>query len=201
MFETREKRYVSLVDRSEGMTSFFTEDVLSATTYQPFDAFCEVFNRKGHDSYINQMCYFDCKASLPALLQVDDRTGMAFGLESRLPLLDYRIAELHAKVSPAIKFAGGKSKVLFRQAIRNLLPGEILNRKDKMGFPVPLHLWYKGELRDYVRELLLSERARSRGIYDARAIEGILDKDQGFSRVLWGLMCLEQWHKVFIDAA
>ena len=201
LFETREKRYFSLVDRSEGMTSFFTEDVFSATTYQPFDAFCEVFNRKGHDSYINQMCYFDCKASLPALLQVDDRTGMAFGLESRLPLLDYRIAELHAKVSPAIKFAGGKSKVLFRQAIRNLLPGEILNRKDKMGFPVPLHLWYKGELRDYVRELLLSERARSRGLYNAKAIEGILDKDQGFSRVLWGLMCLEQWHRAFIDAA
>ncbi len=199
VFDERDKRYFRLVDRSEGMRSYFHDDVFDQKQYSPFDAFKEIFQKKEDISYINQMCYFDCKASLPALLQVDDRTGMAVGLESRLPLLDYRIVELNCSVSPAIKFAGGKSKVLLRRAIRNLLPAQILNRKDKMGFPVPLNIWYKSTLREYVRDLLLSQRARSRGLYNVNAIEKILDQDQGFSRVIWGILCLEVWHRIFID--
>lgn len=199
LFDSREKRYFRLVDRSEGMRTCFTDDVRHTGGYQPFGAFCEIFNRQGSASYINQMCYFDCKASLPALLQVDDRTGMAFGLESRLPLLDYRIAELHASVPPAIKFAGGQSKVLFRKAVYNLLPNEVLQRKDKMGFPVPLNVWYAGELRDFVHDILLSNRARTRGVYNSAAVEGMLKCDQGFSRVLWGILCLELWYRTFID--
>lgn len=199
LFDSREQRYFRLVDRSEGMKSFFSTDLHQSGNYSAFEAFCKIFSKKGRTSYINQMCYFDCKASLPALLQVDDRTGMAVGLESRLPLLDYRIAELYASIPPAIKFGGGKSKVLFRRAIRNMLPQDVLKRKDKMGFPVPLNKWYSTELRDFTYDTLLSSRASSRGIYDTASIRSMLSQDQGFSRVLWGILCIEIWYKTFID--
>lgn len=199
LFDSLEKRYFAMVDRSEGSAAMFSQDLFSGQSYCPSESFAKIFMHQEKTSYINRMCYFDCKGSLPALLQVDDRTGMAFGLESRLPLLDYRIAEFCAAVPPGIKFKGGQPKALFRQAIRSLLPHEVLNRKDKMGFPVPLNIWYCGELREWVRCVLLSERAKSRGIYDAKVVEALLAKDQGFSRVLWGLLCLELWFTRFID--
>lgn len=199
LFESLDQRYFTLIDRSEGASQLFSPDLFSSQSYNPFQAYSRIFMGPEKTSYINRMCYFDCKGSLPALLQVDDRTGMAFGLESRLPLLDYRIAELVASIPPGIKFHGGQSKALFRRAVRNLLPREILERRDKMGFPVPLNIWYKGALREWTRSVLLDEKARTRGIYNPREVEKLLDKNQGFSRILWGLLCLELWFKTFID--
>lgn len=201
LFDSLEKRYFSLVDRSEGSKAVFADNLFDASAYDPFEAFSQIFLHQEQTSYINRMCYFDCKASLPALLQVDDRTGMAFGLESRLPLLDYRIAELCASIPPGIKFKGGQSKALFRNSIRNILPERIFQRKDKMGFPVPLNQWYKSELKDWVLDILLSDRARARGIYNVKAVMELLDRNQGFDRVLWGLICLELWHVIFIDSS
>lgn len=199
LFEDIGKRYFALVDRSGGSREMFVPGLFSGTAYDPYENYAKIFWNQEKTSYINRMCYFDCKGSLPALLQVDDRMGMAFGIESRLPLLDHRIAEFCATIPPGIKFKGGQSKALFRNAIRNLLPKEILQRKDKMGFPVPLNIWYAGELKDWTRTLLLGEKARSRGIYDTKAIETILNCDQGFNRALWGLICLELWFETFID--
>lgn len=200
LFCSLEERYFKLIDRSEGMAGVMDHNLFDGSAYSPFEEFKAIFLKQERTSYVNRMCYFDIKGSLPALLQVDDRTGMAFGLESRLPLLDYRIAELFAAIPPGIKFKGGKSKALFREVIRNLLPKAVLERKDKMGFPVPLNLWYQGELKDYVRDILLSEKAVNRGIFNPETIRSLLEKDQQFSRVLWGCLCLELWHRAFIDA-
>lgn len=200
LFEDLDRRYFSLVDRSDGLSGILTPEALGNGNTDCFESFRSIFFRHENASYINKMCYFDIKSSLPALLQVDDRTGMAFGLESRLPLLDYRIAELFASISPVFKFKGGESKALFRKSIRNILPKEVLQRKDKMGFPVPLNQWFQGELKDYVRETLLSSKARSRGLFKAEAISSLLEKERPFSRVLWGCLCLELWYSTFIDA-
>lgn len=199
LFESLEKRYFTIVDRSEGVTSVFSKDIFSDSAYSPFDSYLRIFCKQTNTSYINRMCYFDCKGSLPALLQVDDRTGMAFGLESRLPLLDHRIAEFCATIPPGIKFRGGEPKALFKQSIKSLLPVDVLHRKDKMGFPVPLNLWYRDELKDWVCSVLLSKKASERGIYNKNAIMALLSRDQGFSRVLWGILCLELWFQKFID--
>ncbi|MHB8073337.1 asparagine synthase (glutamine-hydrolyzing) [Desulfosporosinus fructosivorans] len=199
IFSSQEERYFKLVDRSEGMRGLFREDLFAGQDYSPFESFKEIFNKDDLHSYINKMMYFDLKGSLPALLQVEDRTSMAFGLESRIPLLDYRIAELIATIPPSVKFRGGESKALFKKAIKNIVPAQIFNRKDKMGFPVPLVQWYKGELRDYVGDILLGETTKQRGIYNTREIEGLLTHEGKFSRVVWGMLCLELWFRKFID--
>lgn len=198
LFDTTDRRYFKLVDRSEGMSDLFSPDLFEGC-YSPFESFQRIFNREGLSSMINQMTYFDLKGSLPALLHVEDRTSMAASIESRVPLLDHRIVEFMASIPPNIKFAGGRVKHLFKEAVRNKVPTKILERKDKMGFPTPLTQWIKGVAREFVRDTLLSDRVRQRGIYNIAAIQRAIDNERDFGRVVWGLLCLELWHRVFVD--
>ncbi|MDR1995922.1 asparagine synthase (glutamine-hydrolyzing) [Azonexus sp.] len=198
LFDAPDKRYFSLIDRSEGMNHLFSGDLFS-TGYSPFESFQQIFNRDGLHSLINRMTYFDLKGSLPALLHVEDRTSMAASIESRVPLLDHRIVEFMATIPPNIKFAGGRMKHLFKEAVRSTVPQKIFDRQDKMGFPTPLAQWTKGVAREYVRDILLSDRVRERGIYNIDAIGRAIDSEREFGRVVWGLLCLELWHRIFID--
>ena len=90
-------------------------------------------------------------------------------------------------------------KHLFKEAVRNTVPAQIFERKDKMGFPTPLTQWTKGVAKDFVRDTLLSDRVRQRGIYNFASIEKALDNESEFGRVVWGLLCLELWHRIHID--
>ncbi|MGE0625215.1 MAG: asparagine synthase (glutamine-hydrolyzing) [Pseudomonadales bacterium] len=198
LFDASDRRYFSLIDRSEGNRSLFSADVF-AGDYDPFHSYQEIFNTPDAKSYINRMTHFDLKGSLPALLHVEDRTSMAVGLESRVPLLDHRILEFMARIPPNIKFSGGRMKHLFKQAIRNTIPDSVLERKDKMGFPTPLTEWTSGVAREFVHDTLLSRRARERGLYNVDAMESAISSEGQFGRVVWGLLCLELWHRIFVD--
>ncbi|AKJ98015.1 MULTISPECIES: asparagine synthase (glutamine-hydrolyzing) [Pseudomonas] len=198
LFASTDQRYFRLIDRSEGMSHLFNPDAFDKG-YSPFESYQKIFNREGLHSLVNQMTYFDLKGSLPALLHVEDRTSMAASIESRVPLLDHRIVEFMATIPPNIKFAGGRMKHLFKESVRNAVPQSIFERKDKMGFPTPLTQWTKGVARDFVRDTLLSERARSRGLYNAQSVEKALNSESEFGRVVWGLLCMELWHRNFID--
>ena len=200
LFDSPDKRYFKLIDRSEGLSHLFSPGVFD-TGYSPFESFQKIFNREGLHSLINRMTYFDLKGSLPALLHVEDRTSMAASIESRVPLLDHRIVEFMARIPPNTKFSGGRMKHLFKESIRNTVPASIFERKDKMGFPTPLTQWTKGVAKDFVRDTLLSERVRQRGLYNFKAIEKALDSEREFGRVVWGLLCLELWHQIYIDGA
>ncbi len=197
LFGNDDERYFRLTDRSEDGRSIFNPEVF--TNSQSFNRFQTVFNRPNTDSYINKMTYFDLKASLPALLHVEDRTSMAVSLESRVPLLDHKLVEFIATVPSNLKFANGKTKHLFREAVKNLIPKQILDRKDKMGFPVPLNQWFQGTGRDFVQDILFSQKTQQRGLFDIKKLRSYSDSNQPFSRVLWGAICLELWHREFID--
>ncbi|MCO8162108.1 asparagine synthase (glutamine-hydrolyzing) [Pseudomonas sp. 21LCFQ010] len=201
LFGAHDLRYFRLLDRSEGMSQLFNQDVLRGNgDYSPLASFQRIFNRDGLHSLVNQMTYFDLKGSLPALLHVEDRTSMAASIESRVPLLDHRIVEFMATIPPNVKFANGRMKHLFKESVRSAVPTSIFERKDKMGFPTPLTQWTKGVARDFVRDTLLGQRARQRGLYNVAAVEKALGCEREFGRVVWGLLCLELWHRNFIDA-
>ncbi len=82
-----------------------------------------------------------------------------------------------------------------------MIPSQIWQRTDKMGFPVPTNLWFRNELRDFVQEVLGSERALSRGIVRPDALKAAVDSGGSgqFGRELWGLLCLELWFRAFMD--
>ena len=201
VFAPMDRRYFQLVDRSGGVLSFFSRDFRAAyRSDEVFARFGAIFNHPDTLSYYNKMTHFDLVTGLPALLQVEDRVSMAASLESRVPLLDHRIVELIASIPPALKFKGGELKYLLKRATRDLVPPKVRARKDKMGFPVPLHLWAKGPAREFFHDILLSPTARTRGIYNARAVERLMRQERAFGRRLWGLVNLELWLREFTDA-
>jgi asparagine synthase (glutamine-hydrolysing) len=202
LFEPMDRRYFRLIDRNSSgeQDALFTPEFLQTRRdYSAFEAFQEIFHNSDTRSYFNKMTNFDIQASLPALLQVEDRTSMAVSLESRVPMLDHRIVELVASMPPTMKFRNGELKYIFKQAGRNLVPAEVLARKDKMGFPVPLAEWYRSEIQDFVMDTLTSAVARERGIYRSENVEAMLAAEGKFDRRIWGLLCLELWFQQFID--
>lgn len=127
---------------------------------------------------------------------------MAHGLESRVPFLDTPVVEFAATLPADVKFKDGQLKHSLKEALRDRLPAEIVDRRDKMGFPVPLAEWINGELRDFVLDCFSSESARSRPyLADDFDVRELVDRERAFSRNLWGLFSLELWQQAYHDRA
>jgi asparagine synthase (glutamine-hydrolysing) len=202
LFSDLDSRYFRLIDRSSDMTEEVDWHALDKD--RVFHAFQSIFNNPdnvGHEAYFDKMTHFDFKCLLPALLHIEDRMSMAHGLESRVPFLDHPLVEFAATVPADIKFSGGDTKHLLKRAFGGELPQPILNRRDKMGFPVPLKEWFADELHDFVQDMFRSRAARSRPFMNADAVLHNFERAGRFSRKTWGLISLEIWHQMFHDRA
>jgi len=199
-FEPMDKRYFHLIDRNGGAFNYYSDEFSNSYDKELiFGRFQRLFNHPDTMSYYNKMTHFDLFASLPALLQVEDRMSMSVSIESRVPMLDHRLVELMASMPPAMKFKGAEMKYILKKAVRDLVPAKILDRKDKMGFPVPLHIWVKGKAKNFIKDILLSEASRNRGIFNVDKVEKLIQSERPFGRQLWGMLCLELWFQQFID--
>jgi len=200
LFDPMDERYYRIINRSHKLNEIYNKDFLKCRNEQQLlEKFKQVFNHPETKSYFNKMTYFDLKTFLPALLHVEDRMSMAVSLESRVPLLDRRIVELAATIPPSMKFAGGKTKAMLIKAVKNILPKEIVERKDKMGFPTPINEWMANDLKEFVLDILTSQRAKDRGLLNTSAIEKQINESGKFSRDLWGALNLEMWFRIYID--
>lgn len=200
LFEPMDDRYFRLLDRSHDLKDMLSPDMLAVYDREAvLEKFKGVFNHPQTKSYVNKMTRFDQVTLLQALLQVEDRVSMAVSLESRVPMLDRRIVDLVSSAPPSLKFRGGETKYLLKNAVAGVLPGEIVGRKDKMGFPVPLREWMDGPLREFVADTLLSRRSRERGVFRPEGLERAIAGESRFGRQVWGALCLELWHQIFID--
>src|SRR5262249_7671635 len=130
------------------------------------------------------------------LLVKADRCTMANSLEARSPFLDRELTEYAAALPDEYKLRGRRTKVILREAFADLLPPAI-NRRGKMGFGVPVGTWFRGELRDYVRDRLLAPEARYREMLSATFVEGLvrdhLSSARNLGPQLWSLVCFEEW--------
>ena len=199
LFDDLDRRYFRLINRSNDLSDEVRWEALGS--YSPFETFRRLFRAPNvqKESYFDSMTHFDFKTLLPALLQVEDRVSMAHGLEARVPLLDHPLVEFAATIPADVKFRNGTMKHVFRNVVRSHLPEQIADRKDKMGFPVPLNDWMRGEARDFVKDVFSSRRALEREYIDnARVLAG-LDGEPRFARKIWGLLCLELWQQEFQD--
>ncbi len=202
LFGPLDERYFRLVDRSADLTNEIDRDAIDQRGV--FERFQAIFNSEQNvkkTAYFDAMTHFDFKCLLPALLQVEDRMSMAHGLESRVPLLDHRVVEFAATIPADIKFKGGRMKHLIKSTFAQDLPQDLMQRRDKMGFPVPLKEWLTGELKDMVGDIFVDQRNRRREFFDSDAILANFDRGERFSRKTWGLLSLELWHRLFHDRA
>jgi asparagine synthase (glutamine-hydrolysing) len=202
LFGPLDERYFRLVDRSTDMEEEIDWQALDKP--RVFEDFRAIFNNQRNvrkEAYFDSMTHFDFKCLLPALLHVEDRMSMAHGIESRVPLLDHPLIEFAATVPADVKFEGGNMKHLLKSAFADTLPDDILNRRDKMGFPVPLKEWFAGELRDMAQDVFRTIKSRHRPYINADAVLANFDTVGRFSRKTWGLLSLELWHQRFHDRA
>jgi len=202
LFEPMDQRYFRLVNRATDMKDEIHWEGLNMK--QVFEDFATIFNNPTNvkkEAYFDKMTHFDFKCLLPALLQVEDRMSMAHGLESRVPLLDHPLVEFAATVPADLKFKGGNMKHLLKQVFSEEIPAEILNRRDKMGFPVPLKEWFDGELKDFSLEILTNMAKNNRPFINSEVLLKNLGKEERFSRKTWGLISLELWYQQFHDKA
>jgi asparagine synthase (glutamine-hydrolysing) len=203
LFEERDRRYWRLVNRANTFGPMLARGTIDRE--RTFAEFKQIYwgENVGKESYFDSMTHFDFKTLLPALLQVEDRMSMAHGVESRVPLLDHPLVEFAATIPADVKFKNGELKRLLRVAFGDMLPPSIRDRKDKMGFPVPLNGWVRrgGPARELIGDLLGSKSAQSRPyLADGAPIDRLLDSQSTYGRNLWALLCLEIWHRTFVDS-
>ena len=202
LFGPLDERYLRLIDRSSDMVDEVDWSALERE--RVLEDFRAIFNNRENvqkGAYFDSMTHFDFKCLLPALLHVEDRMSMAHGLESRVPFLDHPLVEFAATLPADVKFEGGQTKHLLKKAFGDVLPTAVLDRRDKMGFPVPLKEWFTGELRDLIADVFHSTRARTRPFVNGNAVLANLDSASRYSRKIWGLLSLELWHQTFHDRA
>ncbi|MEW6753628.1 MAG: asparagine synthase (glutamine-hydrolyzing) [Candidatus Latescibacterota bacterium] len=200
-FANGTERYWSLIDRAEGIAEgLCPEFVGSLEGYRPYDAYAEVLGRHAQAELLNRVLYYETTCWLPALLQVEDRMSMACSLESRVPILDRDVVDFAFSLPTAVKMRGAQTKAVLRQACADLLPPAIAQRRDKLGFPVPVNQWFTGPLRSFVADILGSRAAGQRGVFRPEVLQVWQAPPAGAaSRLLWGLLNVELWFRCFVD--
>jgi asparagine synthase (glutamine-hydrolysing) len=150
---------------------------------------------------LSQAMYFETTAKLTGdMLPKVDRMSMANSLEVRCPMLDHQLAALAASIPHAWKIQNGTGKKILIKAMGNRIPAAVLNRK-KMGFGVPIAIWFRGPLRELLWDHLTGSRFLDRGIVSPAFLRTLLAEHQSGRRDnshwLWILLMLELWYREF----
>jgi asparagine synthase (glutamine-hydrolysing) len=157
----------------------------------------------GERDRINRMLYLEAKHFLADHnLNYTDKTGMAAGVEVRVPLLDQELVAFAAKIPPAMKQRGRIGKAIFKRAMEPYLPRDIIYRP-KTGFGAPLRRWMQHELRERVDDELSESSLRKRGLFDPSEVRRLVARDRrgevDAAYTIFALVCMEIWCRIFID--
>ena len=119
---------------------------------------------------------------------------MAHGLEARVPYLDNRMIDLALSIPSWLKIKGFKRKYIFKKAVSNILPDEIVSRS-KRGFELPISHWFRNELKDFVLERLSDDSVRRIGFFNPSSVNKIIKEhingNEDNSLQIWGLLTLQ----------
>jgi asparagine synthase (glutamine-hydrolysing) len=167
------------------------------------DLVVAAYARSDGTDLIDRTLHVDVQTYLPDDLLVKmDIATMAHSLEARSPVLDHELMEFAASLPPDLKLHGRTGKRVLKSLLRPLLPPALLHRP-KMGFGVPIDHWFRGPLRDVLREVLLSSRCLGRGYFQPPMVEKIAEEHiaghRNWHYHLWDLLVLELWFRTFID--
>lgn len=205
--ENYTRRYISYIcyftneQKLELYTDEFKKKVWHDDTY---DIIAREFGKSGSKNRTEQAVYADFMTYLPDdLLTKVDIDTMAVSLEGRSPFLDHEFMELTAQIPFHLKLKGlNNKKYILKEALRGLVPDEVMFRP-KMGFSIPIHSWFRNELKEYVYATLLSNKAIDRKIFKKEEIEKFLNihntTNLQYGYHIWALITLELWFQEYFD--
>jgi len=161
------------------------------------------FDAENAEDLVDRMLYTDLMTRMPDhLLPIVDRMSMAHSLESRSPLMDYKVVEYAASIPSEMKLKGRNLKYLLKKVASRYLPEELICRK-KQGFGFPLGHWMRTELKDFIRNLFDQSRFVELGLFEKAYMDRLLREhvegraDHNFR--LWILINLELWYRIFFE--
>jgi asparagine synthase (glutamine-hydrolysing) len=198
--QSPQRRYLEwmAIFRESQRAALYTDDFIAQLPESDPLAFLSVpWNKAKQRDQLTAASLTDLVTYLPCdLMTKVDVASMAHGLEVRCPMLDYRLIEFAAALPRSLKYRWGQGKYLLRKAYADRLPPRVWKRP-KMGFGVPLPHWFRCELKDMTRDVLLSREAIERGYFRPEAIEQLIAEHAtghyDHSARLWALLFFELW--------
>lgn len=171
------------------------------TGYDPADITRNHYRNAGTDDHLSRILYTDIKTYLPGDILVKvDRMSMANSLETRAPLLDYRVVEYAAGIPSALKMRGKEKKHILKETFSRLLTKDILYRR-KMGFSVPLADWLRNEIRTLANSVFYNEDAGLAHFFDMEVVRAVwqrhLQGENHHSQELWSMLNFELWWQAY----
>jgi asparagine synthase (glutamine-hydrolysing) len=139
-------------------------------------------------------------AHLQMLLHWEDRNSMAHSLESRVPFLDYGLVEFVTGLPDHYKIRNGITKTVLRQGMKDLVPAPVLERRDKMAFVTPEEVWAKEAGGKMFRNRLAEAVSACHGMISSEAVsyfEAFLSGQRNYDPVIWRIICLGSWMRIF----
>jgi len=190
-FDRDHDEYLQTVD-----ARFHTDDVTSQMMQ-------DLLDEVEADEYLDRVLAVDVTTLIvdDPVKRVDNMT-MAWGLEARVPFLDTQLVELAATMPPEMKLPNGGKHVL-KELSRGFLPDSVVNRS-KAYFPMPALKYVRGPFLEFMKEILLSDGARQRGLYNPAYVEKLLANPEDYltrlqGSKLWHLAALELWWQQNIE--
>lgn len=194
-----------------GLYPYIKDEIVTRPLRRELNAFDAATPRRnilavlGSTDKLTRLQYVDAKLYLPEdILMKVDRMSMAHSLETRAPLLDYRLVEFAARLPVHLKMRDGVTKYLLKKLLQKYLPPET-RAKRKQGFAVPINRWFQKQLNGYTTAVLLDQRCRERGYFNMAAVQQVLQHHatgrRDYSEWIWLLLNLELWFQTFIDPA
>jgi asparagine synthase (glutamine-hydrolysing) len=190
--------------KKECFSSLYSKDFLNKIDLkQPFNFYKSFIKEIQNDDEINKGLYFDIKQLLPGNnLVKPDKMAMANSLETRSPLLDFRLFETMINVSGKHKIHNNITKYIFKKLSLKYLPEDLVYRKKQM-FTVPIGEWFKGQLMPFLHQILQSNSFKGRNLYNLNYIDALMKKhtrnEANYTRELRAIVALELWFRAFID--
>jgi asparagine synthase (glutamine-hydrolysing) len=179
------------------------ETIERAGSLDPYANVRPYFEGTQADSLLDRLLYADVKTYLHELLMKQDQMSMAASIESRVPFLDHKLVEFTARLPARLKLRGWTTKYVLRRSMKGVLP-EVILKRSKMGFPVPLASWFRGPFKPVIEDYVLGERAQSRGLFDPGFVRALVSEHQSGARNhaerLWSLVNFEMWQRQFMDS-
>lgn len=203
--EERYFRWVGIFSHSL-KKRLYKEDFINVTRQsqgEPLKFLTQYLNDHNELDIVDKLLRADTYTYLPGDLLVKvDITSMMNSLETRSPFLDQKLMEFVARLPSGYKMKNLSKKYLLKKAVKSFLPSENINRR-KMGFGVPVGKWFRKELRDFLRDTLMSKTSFNRRYFNHEVVKDMfklhLDGRVDYTFQLWTLLMLELWHKRFID--
>jgi len=170
--------------------------------YNPATITTDLYHAADTDDHLSKVLYTDIKSYLPGDILVKvDRMSMANSLETRAPILDYRVVDYAATIPASLKLKDKESKYILKKTMEQLLTEETLYRK-KMGFSVPLASWLRNEIRSIAESKLLSSNSGLSQFFDPTEVKNIWQQHQSglrdYSSELWSMLVFELWWDHYI---